>query len=369
MRLAYVHILPLEYYPPATNAIRIFASMDDVDAAVWTSANRKSLPEFNCDGVRIHRLPFVNPGTSAFLRFYQCLKWHWDCAIALRKFKPDAILYIEPHSAIAAWIYYRLLGGKARLFIHHHEYYAPHDYDRPGMKLVKLGQKAEQSELFPRAEWISQTNESRSGFLAKDNPEIAAEKFQIWPNYPPLSWNRKSTQPAINGPVRLLYLGSASFHDTYIRELVEWVARFPDKATLTISGFNVDPAVWEWLEKENFPNVQTFPQGWQYDELPERLHNYDVGLILYRGNTLNFVYNAPNKLFEYWAAGLEVWYPQEMKQITHLQEATTQAPLRRLDFNELPTEGPFPRPAALREFRSDYSCENAIAPLLRAFDL
>jgi hypothetical protein len=43
--------------------------------------------------------------------------------------------------------------------------------------------------------------------------------------------------------------------------------------------------------------------------LPQVLSQYDVGLILYRCRTLNFVYNATNKLFEYLVCGLDVWYP------------------------------------------------------------
>jgi hypothetical protein len=37
-----------------------------------------------------------------------------------------------------------------------------------------------------------------------------------------------------------------------------------------------------------------------------------VGLILYKATSLNFRFNAPNKLFEYLAAGLDVWFPMEM---------------------------------------------------------
>ena len=35
-------------------------------------------------------------------------------------------------------------------------------------------------------------------------------------------------------------------------------------------------------------------------------------MILYNGHIPNYIYNAPNKLFEYLACGLDVWFPIEM---------------------------------------------------------
>ncbi|WP_309381098.1 hypothetical protein [Cerasicoccus frondis] len=365
MKIAYVHILPLEYYPPAVNTIRALASRDDVELTVWSSENRKHRPPFACEKVTIRRPDFVNPSDNAVRRLIRCIQWHWSCARGLKKAQTEVIISIEPHSALAVWFYYRILGGKARLFIHHHEYYAPKDYDRPGMRVVKWGHTAEKKDLFQRAEWISQTNENRLEFLKKDIPHIAHQKFQTWPNYPPRSWRRQSVRHSQEGPLKLLYLGSASFHDTFIREAVEWVARFPTQLSLTISGFNVDESVWKWLEDKKFPNIESHPQGWDYEELPEQLRRYDIGLILYKGNTVNFVYNAPNKLFEYWAAGLEVWFPPEMKQIVEMKTQQPELPLKEIDYKALsqlspPTVGS----VAKQNFVTDYSCEYAMTSLI-----
>jgi hypothetical protein len=40
---------------------------------------------------------------------------------------------------------------------------------------------------------------------------------------------------------------------------------------------------------------------------------YQIGIILHKGDTLNYVHNAPNKLFEYLVCGLDVWFPNEMQ--------------------------------------------------------
>ena len=46
-----------------------------------------------------------------------------------------------------------------------------------------------------------------------------------------------------------------------------------------------------------------------YDNLPTTLNKYQVGVILYKGHIPNYVYNAPNKLFEYLAAFLMFGIP------------------------------------------------------------
>jgi hypothetical protein len=54
-------------------------------------------------------------------------------------------------------------------------------------------------------------------------------------------------------------------------------------------------------------------EGVDYDKLPFVLKKYDVGVVLYNGHIANYVLNAPNKLFEYIACGLDVWFPTVMK--------------------------------------------------------
>lgn len=365
MKIAYVHILPIEYYPPATNAIRALAAEPGMEIKVWTSANHKQREPFALEGVTVERPPFVLAADHPLKRMWDWFAWNWACARGLNEFQPDVVFSIEPHSAAAPWLYYKMWRGRARLFIHHHEYYAPADYRRPGNRLVNIAHRWEQKDLFARAEWISQTNDNRLRLLKEDHPATASGKFHTWPNYPPREWLARSRKDNSKGQkLRLVYLGSASFHDTYIREIVEWAAKFPDEVELTISGYNIERAVWAWLEQEQFGNVRHCHEGWAYEDLPERLAGFDIGLILYRANTVNFVYNAPNKLFEYWACGLSVWYPQEMKQITDLAQQGPTPPLKRVNFKQLDHLTPPANSASPTNIKTEYSCESALAPLL-----
>lgn len=373
IKIAYLHNLPLEYYPPASNFLDILGRQSAAQVRAFTTANRKGRAAYTNLRIRIERSRPPDPAAHEGLRFRQAIGWHLKTALALARFKPDAVVYVEPHSAIAAWIYFRLLRGKSRLFIHHHEYYALGDYRRPGMRLPRLGNRLERSYLLRRAEWISQTNGDRLRLARDDHPDVSAETWQLLPNYPPAVW---APRPASRGrvtdhaPLRLIYVGSASFADTYLEEVVRWVAAHPGAVELHICGYNVADEVWAWLERERFGNVTYDAAGFVYDELPAILRDFDVGLVLYKGNTTNFVYNVPNKVFEYLRCGLEVWYPQEMAGLRNFA-ASHAAPLRELRMSTL--GGLDPAELQLMEHTSfdgsGFIAERAFEPLLRRLGL
>jgi len=370
MKIAYLHNLPLEYYPPATNTLDLLGREKKSEVCAYTTHNRKNRKAYKNKAVTVYRSHSPNPESNFLWRAGVALWWHLRTAVSMWAFKPDAIIYFEPHSAIAAYLYYRFFRGNARLFIHHHEYYAPEDYLRPGMRLPHLGCRLEQSYLFRHAAWISQTNEDRLRLAKEHHPKVPDDVWRTLPNYPPKDWcsKEKRTDAAKKeGRLRLIYVGSASFQDTYIREIVRWVASHPDTVLLHISGYNVAQDAWEWLEKERFPNVTFDANGYEYDELPNILVDFDIGLVLYKGNTTNFVYNVPNKVFEYLACGLDVWYPKEMKGMRNMDWGGINKPLE-IDFQLLTSHHSINYPPRARNahLKPDFpfSAENALLPLL-----
>ena len=337
MKIAYLHNLPLEYYPPATNTLDLLGDSKQVEVRAYTSQNLKNRDDFVHRSLKIFRFRSPDPSGHQLSRLAVALWWHVRTAWSLFFFKPDAVIYVEPHSALAAWLYYRVLFGKARLFIHHHEYYAPGDYLRPGMRLPRLCSRLESSFLFSRATWISQTNADRLRLAKSHHPEIAEAVWQLLPNYPPARWRERVKAKSRNRqgvPLRLIYVGSASFQDTYVEEIVRWTASHRGTVELHICGYNVAENVWQWLETEPFANVTFDATGFAYDELPDILAGFDVGLVLYKGNTENFIYNVPNKVFEYRVCGLDVWYPREMTGMRHLHKEQP-GKLVELDFADL----------------------------------
>jgi hypothetical protein len=53
--------------------------------------------------------------------------------------------------------------------------------------------------------------------------------------------------------------------------------------------------------------------------LPEELIKHDIGLVLYKGHIPNYVYNVPNKVFEYLDCGLSVLADEVNKSLVQLQ--------------------------------------------------
>lgn len=368
MKIAYLHNLPLEYYPPATNTLDLLGGAKEAEVRVYTSQNLKNRKVYGNGSLKIFRFKSPGPQSHQISRLAVALWWHLRTSWSLFFFRPDAVIYVEPHAALAAYIYFRLMFGKARLFIHHHEYYGPGDYLRSGMRLPRLGSRLEASFLFPRATWISQTNADRLRLTMARHPEIDEKVWHVLPNYPPAGWIQRAkavSRTRQGAKLRLIYVGSASFQDTYIGEIVRWAACHQNMIELHVCGYNVAENVWNWFKAEEFSNVTFDAAGYAYDGLPDILDGFDVGLVLYKGNTQNFVYNVPNKVFEYLACGLEVWYPKEMTGMRHFHEETLTR-LREVDFADL---GQL-HPQDLQVERVDstcmksYSAEEALDPLL-----
>jgi hypothetical protein len=368
MRIAYIHVLPLEYYPPATTALDILSRQPGWEVRAWSSRNTRDTMEWRSARTVVER-PTQGSTTAPLLRrMAGYLNWHLRTARSVARWKPDVVFSIEPHSALATWLYYHVFRGNARLFIHHHEYYSPEDLQAEGMRLIRSTRRLERGDLFNRAEWISQTNEHRLQLLKQWNSNVGDAKGRVLPNYPPEEWIRRARGIRTKNEehrTRFLYLGSASLGDTFLGEVAEWIAARPEYATLHVTGNNITPALWDKLRSLNASNITLDEAGWLYESIPERLSDFDVGLVLYRGITQNFVYNVPNKAIEYLAGGLEVWYPREMRALAGFHSANPDLRIRQMDFRDLPGEIP-------RVARADmtspfpFTAETATRPLVTA---
>jgi hypothetical protein len=86
---------------------------------------------------------------------------------------------------------------------------------------------------------------------------------------------------------------------------------------------------------------------------------------MYRGNTRNYIYNETNKLFEYLACGLDVWYPKQMLGIKPHARTDIAPRIIELDFERLQDI----QMAELRERSGlkfqpfDHRCEDVLSEL------
>lgn len=338
-RVAVVHLLPLEYYPPTTNLLRLLAGDPRLETAVFTVDNAAGRPEFACPGVQIRRFKPIGGPRTPVGRLARHLLQTWGTLSGLRRFRPSAILYFEPHSAAPVAGYLRRIGGDVDLCIHHHEYYAPAEFRRRGLRSVRRGYELEALYLLPRARWISQTHAERLRLFRGDHPGLQEQALYILPNHPPASWQgawmRRRVRVSVDEPLRAVYVGSVSLDDTHLQRFCEWVVAMEGRVTFDIHGYKTPPGTAAWLGRLGCPWVRFFENGVDYDRLPDILAGYEVGVVLHRGCTPNYVFNTPNKLFEYQTCGLEVWVPREMKGCDPLVQTERAPRVRRVDFDHL----------------------------------
>ncbi len=311
-RVAVVHWLPLEQYPPAQNLLRELGVSATTEVLCLTTRNDRGWADFSTKHVRIVRWPFPSRGLSRWWRLILMAGFQVWCTWRLFLRRPSVVLYYEPHSAGAVLLYI-VLCRKVRLFVHNHEYREPSHFSAPGNRVFAIFHWFEKHVLYHRAEWISHTNEHRVRLFLNDLPAVVPDKLHAIPNLPPREWLSSGGRREVTRPVRLIYVGAVSFADTFIREFVEWVqASEAGSLVLTLMVNNCHKETQRWLESLDDERITVNTRGIDYSMLPTLLMQHDVGVILYRGTTPNYIYNAPNKLFEYLICGLEVWYPVVM---------------------------------------------------------
>jgi hypothetical protein len=194
------------------------------------------------------------------------------------------------------------LKRKQDIYFHYHEYFSIEEYKRESF-LERLGLKLEKS-ILKKALWISHTNYDRLEKWSNENPCIQKEKLGILPNYPPKKWTHsKPKENYTHEKIRLLHIGALSLNTMYLKEVLDMIGGDP-RFSLDFYSHIISRDVHKEIDK----HANCFIKGAiDYNKIPLLRNNYDVGLVLYNASTLNFKYNAPNKIFEYLSLGLDVW--------------------------------------------------------------
>ncbi len=364
-RIAVIHYQPLELYPPAMNFINCAdgdPALPQVDVyTTWCYARIRSY-QTSCAMVTIHRIGAKRKQTSFigrawhYWRFYSLTLW------LLLRTRPFAVLYFETLSALPALLYKKYFSRKSKLFIHYHEYMTPKEY-AGGMRLVKWFHKLER-KIYGETSGISHTNSARMQRFVGDMNGVILPSTFIFPNYPPRSWSRVGKSSIPQGELKTVYIGAFSLDTMYVKEFGAWVVAQQGAVSWDIYSLNIT------AEAAAF--VKSLPGGWvnihpgiEYNDLPDILAKYDVGLILYTGHVPNWIDNAPNKLFEYWNVGLDVWFPEKMSGSLSYVTRTTYPKVVAVDFQKLEY---FDWKIAVDRFgleyaASPYFCEDVYRPL------
>ena len=332
MKVVIVHFNPIEKYPPVVNFLRYLSGRkDSPDTTVISTTNRKSSWIGAIAGITRINLSF-RQSSNKINRLPGYINFNLRTLLYLIRTRPDVVMYYETLSSWAPVFYKRFIRKSVRLFIHYHEYTSVEEYSS-GMQLNKVYHQSEQ-RIYSSAEWVSHTNEERMQMFIKDiNSDI---KGKILPNYPPINWWSQSTRVPVSPDQRIgfVYVGALSLQTMHTQEMAEYVAKHPSLCYWDIYSDNHSQDVIEYLKSFGSSNI-TFKGGVAYDELPSVLPKYDVGVILYKGDTKNYAFNAPNKYFEYLACGLNVLFPKGMKGMLPYEELSGKPWIRSVDFSSI----------------------------------
>ena len=325
---------PVELYPPVYNLARYLAVEQGIQVTIVTTAAKNmdyNLEKYGIRVVSIGRTHFKNAseGWRRYLLFYITA---FRILLADRR---STVMYYESVSAIPVYLIYKLgLGSKRKLLIHFHEYFSPNEI-RKQQRLERLGYKFE-PYLFKKAVWISQTNNDRLNFFKKDFPGLDESKLRAFPNYPPGDWLQyaKKNKSGTNRPAKIVYVGAMSIRGFYTKEVFEWVNANKGEILLDIYSINIHRDALDLLEKMQCPYIQV-KGGVKYDDIPKVICEYDAGLVIYDSTYTNFVYNVPNKVFEYLACGLDVWCSDDLLTTAQIAREKVYPKIVMVDFKNL----------------------------------
>lgn len=358
VNIVVVHFQPLEGYPPVMNVIQSLVH-DNISIAILSTGSSENW--FNPNSVQIFRLGSYL-GNS--IKRYVCyLKFNFLGFWKLFKLTPSFVICYETGSIGPVYLY-KLLKPQTAVFLHHHEYESVSEKESFS-KYQKLLGKLE-SKLFKDLNWLSHTNTDRLEMFKSDNAISEAKKLHIFPNYPSMQWAGaailKKREDEIK-VLKLVYVGSLGLHTTYIADVISWVAAQNGKATLTIYSQNLENAVTELINNADPTHVLLKPSI-SYFHLPEVICQFDVGLVLYNGHVPNFVMNVPNKVNEYLACGLNVWYSDVLVTTQTFSKENPDYPLFAVDFSK-GTQMEVP-PISKEPFEYRHWHEDAVKPLMDA---
>lgn len=324
------HFRPIENYPPVQNLINVALKQKQFSRIYCVTSKGKEKPLSFNNKVKILRL-----GNSKSTKFKLWLSYILFAFIGVWKLivlKPRFVLYYETLSMYPVYFYKRYINNSIRVCIHYHEYVSKKEFERlPGIE--KIYQKLE-NFLYQNCSWISQTNEVRlDKFLKDKHLTFDSEIHHELPNFPSEQWAKQNTFWKPNEALKIVYVGySLTEEGSYLKELIHLLSTSAFEIQLNLYCFESNTFVEE-LAGRHGSLVVNLHAPKAYSELPNILKNHHVGLILYKAKTDNYLYNAPNKLFEYLSCGLDVWYPEEMQGI-HSFDSKEEPRVIRLNFSD-----------------------------------
>ena len=334
VKLAIVHFQPIERFPPVMNFINSIIDEKSIAYQVYTMYD-KDESWFSAKEKKIYRIgkPYLNPP----LRYLVYLKFNFITFLKLVLTKPKIVIGYETYSLLPVF-FYKILFKQTKILIHYHEYVSPSEIKNSSIyyKCLYLFEK----KLITISDFISQTNVDRLELFLLDNPTVLRSRTFVAPNLPPSSWyeyaklNKHINTRKI---IKLVHVGAVGLGSMYVKEIIDWVVSQNGKYRIDFYASNICEDAKELFENEKSEYIRLL-NPIKYFDLPKTLINYDIGVTMYNGLIPNFIWNVPNKVCEYLACGLNVWYSRELVSTFKFVEQNRINGCNKVDFLKLDTE-------------------------------
>ncbi len=359
------HFAPMELYPPLINLGTYLSqqinSNPNVHITIITTEASKSLAKIYLPNIRIIRYQAIEPNKSIVNKITRYLRIYWYTLWVLIRLGPTVILYFETLSSLPVIIYKKLF-RKVNVFIHYHELVTLEELNQ-GRMLNSFLNKMER-KFYTKAIWISQTNSQRLCYFRNQyNLNLRPAILKVLPNYPSQTWIESKANSSFpqDGILRILHIGVLSTETLYLTEVLQF---FGNKKNFQIDFFSHTPHPQILEEFAQYNNI-CFKGSIDYGEIIKLKGMYDVGLVLYKGTSINVKYCAPNKIFEYLALDLDVWCSDKLVTAHDFQNERNYPKILMVNYASLENfqwETALNR-RGLEYKKSPYFCENLYKPL------
>jgi len=336
-RIAIIHFQPLELYPPILNLLKYIDGDRDFELKVFTTAPVIKKNNYEYSNIQVKRFRNCSKPGNIFNRAISYLGFYVGTFFGLIKKNPDIVFYYETESSFPAYLY--ILLNRKKLMIHYREYNDSKWYKNTARHIAWF-HRLEKKYLYKKAIWISQTNEVRLQFFLQDiNADYDRSVHHTFPNYPPRQWRLSARKSKSNdNHIKLVYTGTLSLEGSFLDKLVTWVLKYKERISLTLYSYNISPDALQYFQGLDSDSIILKPDGIHYHEMPAILRQYDYGLIIYKTLSSNYVYNIPNKFFEYLACGIGVIFPNGMNLMKPYINQFPDGSIIQADFEKLDQE-------------------------------
>lgn len=146
----------------------------------------------------------------------------------------------------------------------------------------------------------------------QSNTGINSDSLLLFPNTCNTSVNKKELPTTIELETNhniIAHIGTLSSKNFFLKEYLDCISKADIKNILLLFVGRITDEAKDLINSYTTVNTKII-DFIQHSELLKLYNKIDIGVILYKGVSLNLELAAPNKLYEYWSYGIPVIVPK-----------------------------------------------------------